>query len=577
MDYATYITRRPPSPPPLSPSAPPPLLSATPTPPPSEPLALHPPSSLINSRAIAEEYALLCQKVRASNTVIALRDRHESVRIRLEDLLLHSDARGRRILEIALAKCNGKLEEIKHSVRDLDEMQSRMRVIESKHFLGLRAAQNDQQITQVRKLIIQRDAVLVLVEHIGCALHDQIRIHHMLSVVAAKINTLRNCLSDMDRADRPHPQMDVEKSTLTHATAVTDTALHASGRRPFSRRTSRSMSRGTDPLTPSSVPDRPPMRSSALRPQRSLPRRSDSKLIPFVVKRALSYNASRAEEKHTHPPSAGDIGSWWGDSSLSNLERSEPKLNRAQAKDHKWRVNEGSLRDVTGGHELGHIFSLKEASIDDGGEEDFPPVSPVSHYTTSEESGRTSSRGRGSRADSAFDRNVLVDLDSLCTEASCVLSSGKIIEDESPIRRGSVPTVGFSKSGLGRMRFRRLRGSSNVKKLWMEVNELYGVILTHGPHLVEEKIVTRASVSQGILGAWCGKGGGKAGSFRQGLQAAAVGEAVRKIEAVVKWQQRLVIGIRRDFREQRRVLRHADWVISQEFVGGLEKMSRGVS
>lgn len=67
------------------------------------------------------------------------------------------------------------------------------------------------------------------------------------------------------------------------------------------------MSRGTDSLTPRSAPDRPPIISSALRPQKSLSRRSDSKLIPFVVKRALSYKVSRAE-KSTRTCTAGSSG-----------------------------------------------------------------------------------------------------------------------------------------------------------------------------------------------------------------------------------------------------------------------------
>lgn len=47
------------------------------------------------------------------------------------------------------------------------------------------------KITQVRKSIIQLDAVLGFVEHIRFVLHDEINIHRMRSVVASQINNLR--------------------------------------------------------------------------------------------------------------------------------------------------------------------------------------------------------------------------------------------------------------------------------------------------------------------------------------------------------------------------------------------------
>lgn len=207
-------------------------------------------------------------------------------------------------------------------------------------------------------------------------------------------------------------------------------------------------------------------------------------------------------------------------------------------------------------------------------EEPFPPVSPMSQCTTtSDGSPPRAKRGGGARADSTFDQSVLVDLDSLCTEASSVLSrSGGVDATAKPIRRGSVGRIGaelrrgktFARLGFGRMRTPAL-----VKKLWGEVNELYGIVLTHGPHLVEEKIVTRGSMATGILGAWNSRKG-RSGGLRTSFQVATVQEAIRKIDGVVMWQQRMIVTIRRDYLEQRKALRQADELISQAYIRSMD-------
>lgn len=567
MDYAQYVSRRPPSPPPLRCNYSPPL-SASPIPPTHEPDSNNTPSTLLHRRAIRDEYSTLSSQVRSAATIQSQRDRHEAVRIRLEDLLTRADPRAQKVLHLALDKCNANLAALVDRIRTLDDTQARMRVIESKHFLGHHP---HPHTSTMRSLHVRREAIATLVDQIACTLHDQVRIHHLLTVLASRIALLRANLASLDRADRPHPPPHLDRSTVVHATAVTDT--HTSNiRHPFSRRNSRSALRRPEPLTPSSAPDRPTARSSVLRSQRSLPRRSDNRLIPSVVKRALSYNASQGrdsmDEKHD--------ASWWGHTP-PDIGRSQPQLSLPETSRGAWRFGETSLRDMGRMRDAATRLSFghEEEIADD---ESFPPVSPVSQCTASDGSPRTNSKGgrgsHGSRADSAFDRSVLVDIDSLCTEASSVLSLRKGV-DIKPVRRGSVPPALFAQTGpLSRFRLGRLRGSGIVKKMWGEINELYGVILTHGPHLVEEKIVTRASLSQGILGPWSAHKGGKPGSLRGELQVAAAGEAARKVDSVILWQQRLVVAIRRDFLEHRKSLRQADAVVSQEFVRSLEQTRR---
>lgn len=567
MDYAQYVSRRPPSPPPFRHPYPAPL-SASPVPPTYEPESNDSPTTLLHRRAIRDEYSALSSQVRTGAVLQSQRDRHEAVRIRLEDLLTRADARAQKVLYLALDKCNANLNALSNDIRTLDDAQARMRVIESKHFLGNRP---HPHTSTLRSLHVRREAIATLVDQIACTLHDQVRIHHLLTVLASKIAVLRANLVALDRVDRPHSMPDLDRSNMVHATAVTD--MHTShSRSPFSRRNSRSGIRGTEPFTLSSTPDRLTTRSSVLHSQRSLPRRSDVRSIPSVVKRALSYNASPSrdsiEEKHD--------ASWWGQTS-PDTGRSEPKLSLPEVSRGAWRFGETSLRDIGRVRDAGAVLSFgqEEEIVDD---ESFPPVSPVSQCTASDGSPRTNSRGgkgsHGSRADSAFDRSVLVDIDSLCTEASSVLSLMRG-GDSKPFRRGSVPPAAFVQAGpLSKLRFGRFRGSGSVKKIWGEINELYGVILTHGPHLVEERIVTRASVAQGILGPWNGHKIGKTGNLRGGLQVAAAGEAARKVESVILWQQRLVVAIRRDFLEQRKTLRQADAVVSKEFVRSLEQMRR---
>eukprot|EP00177_Eucheuma_denticulatum_P004964 GFKZ01009026.1.p1 GENE.GFKZ01009026.1~~GFKZ01009026.1.p1 ORF type:complete len:585 (+),score=74.15 GFKZ01009026.1:55-1755(+) len=566
MDYAEYVNRRPPSPPPIRAPFPSPL-SPSPIPPTLEPIGNRPVASLLHRRALFSEYNSLASQLRASHSIQTQRDRHEAVRIRLEDLLTCADDRAERVLHMALAKCNSSLDNLVDRIRTLDEAQVRMRVIESKHFLGTPPSPRTQHL---RTIHVRRESLATLVDQIATTLQDQIRIHHMLSILFSKANDLRTNLANMDRDDRPHSQLETHRS----ASAISPTSADSTPpetRKPFGRRVSRSSFRGVDPLTPSTTPDRPVNRAnrgSALRSQRSLPRRSDGGLLPFVVKRALSYNAAQVPGELSE--TASSDASWWNDTS-GKVGRSAPKLSLPDVQRATW--GERSRKDVGNSADTlsSHTFRPEDEIADD---ELFPPVSPVSQCTASDGSPRTDSKGyRGFRTDSAFDRSVLVDIDSLCTEASSVLSSHR--EDRKPSRKGSVPSGSFGLTRpLSKLRFGFLRGHANVKKMWGEINELYKVVLTHGPHLLEEKMVTRASIAQGILGPWTPPRIGKAASFRTGIQAAAVAEACRKIESVLIWQLRLVVAIRRDFLQQRKSLRQADAVISQEFIRTFDKMGR---
>lgn len=359
-----------------------------------------------------------------------------------------------------------------------------------------------------------------------------------------------------------------------------------------------------------------------LRSQRSLPRRADARRLPLVVRRALSYNSTPApppppvEPPQPHnaslptyaPGSAQQGTTWWAADATG---RSEARIGAAEmprraASSMAWAAHPSARTDL--GNGLAYRFrpDVEGDSVDD---ESFPPVSPVSHCTTaSEGSPRVESTHlhteqlqaehlhteqlqtehlqaeRGSGGDSTFDQSVLVDIDSLCTEASSVLSSsrgmGVDANGEKIIRRGSVSSnmrgagvAGDLRRGgkrLSRMRLGRMRIPTQIKRLWLEINELYGIVLTHGPHLLEEKIVTRASMTAGILGPWNSRRG-KSATFRATVQVATVAEAIRKVDAIVLWQQRLIVAIRRDFLEQRKALQHADHVISEAYLKLLDE------
>lgn len=176
--------------------------------------------------------------------------------------------------------------------------------------------------------------------------------------------------------------------------------------------------------------------------------------------------------------------------------------------------------------------------------------------------------------------SILLDIDSLCTEASSMLSCSRGMDGEKGRRRGSISSGlrhemlgGMDESvlvkGLPKFGFGRMRAQSQMKKLWTEINELYSIVLTHGPHLVEEKIVARSSLETGLLGSWnAGKGQGL--HLRMNFQTGVVTEAVRKADGIMKWQHRLVVAIRRDFYEQRKALNEADRVISEAYLTSLD-------
>lgn len=254
-----------------------------------------------------------------------------------------------------------------------------------------------------------------------------------------------------------------------------------------------------------------------------------------------------------------------------------------------------------------------EEEPDQGVEDDcLLPVSPVSYSAGSDQATTECSAAAAAVAAAAVSRRaVLGDVESLCTEVSSVLSSSRGMEDMTggsgfgstgrTRRRGSLSSgfrhdpnnssggyrhFGSSSGGgvgrmirnggssgrgmrtVGRLGLGRLRVQAQAKRLWTDVNELYSVVLTHGPHLVEEKIVPRSSVDTGLLGSWhAGKGQGA--SLRLSFQAGIVTEAARKVESIVAWQHRLVVAIRRDLFEQRKALRHSDTIISDAYLAAM--------
>lgn len=166
-----------------------------------------------------------------------------------------------------------------------------------------------------------------------------------------------------------------------------------------------------------------------------------------------------------------------------------------------------------------------------------------------------------------------MDIDSLCTEASSVLSSSRGTNQEMLEKRSSASIFGGEhKRGLGftKFGFHRVRLWSQIRKLWAEVNELYGIVLTHGPHLVEEKIVSPSSIEHGVLGTWISPRKGRTSGMKGRVHKTITAEAVRKVDDIVIWQQKLIVAIRRDGLEQKKMLRQADMTISEAYLNSLQ-------
>lgn len=632
-------------------------------------------STFLHRRAICGEYTALAELIASSITPITLRERHQLLRIRLEDMLTHADQRSIRVLNLALAKCDSRLDSLSETQRLVDDARSRMRVIESKHFQGARSAL--QVPNNLRRLHLKREGVITLVQHIRCTLFDQVRIHYLLSVLSSRLSDLRNLLSSLDRNDRgpirspsfgrsnkntipfnPHnpDRPDTVKLKISNSKTqqrtmqprcnsygygprLSDSNTH---RRPntnpntnpnsvsqfgsyaeltrkssFPRRVHRSPA---SPITPS------PRQHSATH-QRSPSRRADGGFIPMVVRRALSYNSSSSPSEHTRgttSTSDPSEASWWGseDQSFSpvststtspvtvvkqeRIANSEPRLSlhvfRARSfrrrgkrgvepmpmndRGEESKTSSGSLsRDSS----LPLPFPFRRSELDSADGDSFP-VSPMSgssvpsdHSPGRNESKRLLDRVMEMSA-GLGDQSVMHDIESLCTEASSVLSSSRGMDNnKNGNRRGSISGHKFhrsgelrksgSQSGLSRLRFGRIRTPTQVKKMWAEINELYGIILIHAPHLLEERIVSRASKESGLLGPWNARKG-HSSSIRSGFHNSVVIEATRKVDGIINWQRRLIVAIRRDYFEQQKILTQADNVISNEYLRHLKTRER---
>lgn len=595
MDYAQYVSRRPPSPPPLYNPHKSLIISASlsaasslsvesrqsqnPLPPIRTTASV---SAHLHRRALRDEYAALASIVNASADADAQRDRQEAVRIRLEDMLTQADHRAVRVLNLALEKCNAKLDSLAASTRNTDDARARMRVIESKHFHGARAPTNVPP--ELRAMHIRREGIATLVEHINCTLHDQVRIHFMLQELADKLKYLKTLLYSLNRTDR--------EPSASHSPPSTPTARHhASGnarRHGLPRRSSRGAFR-----TPShdrfSSADHNSLRGNSLRSQRSLPRRAEGSLIPFVVKRALSYNATPENISPDDVPgghATSNNTSWWNEADQAPPRPgSEPRLNAANHRPTSPQAPNYESDFLPNSDMTRKLSPQRSAYPRDGRQDSHESdeafgASPVSCCTNESEHSPKSKQMRLKPHASAMDQSVLLDIDSLCTEASSVLSSSRGMDSEKPSRRGSISSSLFTameprkrSKGFGRLRLGRLRVPSQIKKLWIEVNDLYGIILTHGPHLVEEKIVSAASMETGILGTWNPLKKGRGFRHHVNFQTGNVVEAIRRADSIVAWQQRLIVAIRRDQNEQRKSLRHADNIISHAYLQSLDSTS----
>lgn len=442
--------------------------------------------------------------------------------------------------------------------------------------------------------------------------------------------------------------------------------------------------------------------------RRLSPRRSDVGIIPYVVKRALSYNSSGAAAAaaaegsepswwgvggaNAYPNNSGDVGASGESPGRSTTPQQSSGSGSVRQEGGRFSFNSvlrggtgrnsGSFSGGTGGNSGGTSSTVWNSVVGGGSgigtgrpwrrrsarilddetgstrketseSEDVSsfPANPVSlsvgHVDSPHRNG-FSEKVNSVHGTSGSDQAVMLDVDSLCTEASSVLSSSRGIE-ERPRRRGSLSSPGrrphhksnqykcqqygsgsaigslegwndancsngvassgggggsgddgigaglgvgligggnsSGGSGLrrggsgsgrgtngkgvgGKLGFARLRVQGQMKKLWVEINEMYSVVLTHGPHLVEERIVPRSSVDVGLLGSWhTGKGQGA--SVRISFQSGIVGDAVRKLDGIVTWQHRLVVAIRKDYFEQRKALRHLDNLISKAYLASV--------
>lgn len=605
-------------------------------------------STYLHRRAVRDEYTALAAIVKAAVESDYQYDRQETVRIRLELMLSKADPRTFRVLTIALQRCNASLDALASTTRSADEARARMRVIESKHFHGARASVVPPEL---RALHIRRGALATLVDHILCTLHDQVRIHFLLTQLASNLSGLRTLLVSLDRdrsspverfdrnddvntvpAPPSTPNASIRSPTFSnvhvpHRMDSLDTRISANSRASFcadtsrqtnySRRVSHSYAlRHFSQDGVLSTMDRPPspspshttnnsystqprsVRNDLFNSRPHTPLRDDSpKLIQQAVKRALSYNSNQQNA----PERPADEASWWGDtpppsatavatappSSKPNEPRQHSRISfvgmqsrlRGESKIKTARPkNSGSLaRAVDALPWRRRGARVNEDPEPESGEDDALPVSPVSQSTGSDcHSSRQSSRpGSGSSPGTTSEQSVLLDIDTLCTEACSVLTSSQ--HEVGKVRRRGSLSSGHWVNGnnqppvkhIGWLGFGRLRAHGQMKKLWTEINELYSIVVTHGPHLVEEKIVPRSSLETGLLGSWnAGKGQGS--SLRVTFQTGVVVEAMRKVESIVGWQRRLVVAIRRDLCEQRRALRQLDRLISQAYLASLD-------
>lgn len=705
MDYAHYVSRRPPSPPlrsklrsfsitpsiassthiqqPLHPSHPqhfPSIPSPTPLPqsqlsPASTPNRNHvtsqpeqlqstnssslttasittspsntsPLSSVLHRRALFEEYTTLAATVKAATDAVLQTDRQELIRFRLEHMLSFADSRSRRILTLALQKCDATLDTLASTTVPSDEARARMRVIESKYFHGCTASAVPSQL---RSLHIKRGTLATLVDQIMCTLHDQVRIHFLLTQLASNLSNLQSLLASLshDRSNPATERRDRDDDTTTtvspsvpnpttrnrpsfsnsyssHRMDTVDRRQSSANRSSFSSQTTRqkSFSRrmsfsysarhfSQDGVLP---PDRPvspaPMLGSTFLHSRSkpssivgntntrryVPQRQDSpNIIHQVVKRALSYNSTQNGTSST----PGDETCWWGDtpppsalvsSTAPSVTCVESKLGRLSFGGVHNRPRMASRTKSTSSSKGATPLARAVDALPwrrrnaylvedtESVEDDAVTLSPISHSTVSDcQSSRLSTRpGFRRNPQSQVEQSILVDIDSLCTEACSMLSSTDGVDGEKLRPRGRSSALWGSNGGgeiavkpVGRLGFGRLRVHGQMKKLWAEINELYAIVVTHGPHLVAENIVPRLSVESGLLGSWnAGKGQGN--DARVSFQTGVVMEAVRKVENVVAWQRRLVVAIRRDLYEQRKTLRQLDHVISQAYVSSME-------
>lgn len=693
MDYAQYVSRRPPSPPLLtaklrtfsiSPSAssiiPPPPTSSTDSPKLSsfQP-SMHPqhanrfsnkhfsttPTASTDSiasphiatsantsipptgphrRTVRDEYAALSAFVKSTSDVDVQKDRQEIVRIRLEHMISVADFHSARVLTLALYKCNAKLDALASATRPADDARTRMRVIESKHFHGTRASIVP---VQLRKLHIKRGALATLVDHITCTLHDQVRIQFLLTQLASNLSVLRSLLisvgrdrssQPLDRFDRIEhdlaspcstsniskipfrlmshsngqpPQrvesIDGRQSPNTRASFSADVSRHSTfasrmsysyaSRRlsqdaflPTHRQTSPS-SMVYSPLIspPHYTPGRP--HTQGHHPNRR--HKDGAKVTEMTGIRALSCESNRQYVTEC------DESSWWNDTpppSATGVSTEPPSSTNRDGKPGRLSfVGHEHTRIRGQGRGKGHVqkmSSVYSRGMDvfpwrrrsarlvedtDTGEED-QAVSLLSQSTVSDcHSSRTKSGSRKSHVFSS-EEDVLVDIDSLCTEACSILSTSHGQEGNRVKRRCSISSGLWGSSAYeeltakpaGWLGLGRFRAYGQIKKLWSEINDLFAIVVTHGPHLVEEKVIPASCLENSLLGPW--NAGKQGSSLRTHFQTGVAIDANRRVNCIVNWQRKLVVSIRRDLYEHRKTLRRLDGILSRAYIASLENI-----